>query len=95
MAAVAQWERRTIGERTSAALQVAKRNGKHVGRIPVLSDATAERVLELHHSGLSAGRIASRLNEEGTPAALGGRWYASTVAKTLARISSYRRQQHE
>lgn len=37
-------------------------------------------------SGLSAGRVASRLNEEGTPAALGGQWYASTVAKTLARI---------
>lgn len=33
MMSVAQWEHRVIGERTSAAMQAAKRQGRHMGRV--------------------------------------------------------------
>ncbi|MFC8682559.1 recombinase family protein [Microbacterium ureisolvens] len=87
MMSVAQWERRVIGERTSAAMQAAKRQGKRISRDPVLPAATADKVLELRSEGLSFARIATRLNEEGVPAALGGVWHTSTVSRTLARLA--------
>ncbi len=40
MMSVAEWEREVIGERTSAAMQAAKRAGKHMGRVSVLPEAT-------------------------------------------------------
>jgi len=87
MASVAQWERRVIGERTSAALQSAKRAGQKLGRPVALAPDTADRVLALRAEGLSFARIAERLNAEGVPAALGGVWHTSTVSKTLARLT--------
>jgi DNA invertase Pin-like site-specific DNA recombinase len=47
MMSVAQWERRVIGERTSAAMQAAKRQGRHMGRVFALPSSTADRVLAL------------------------------------------------
>lgn len=87
MMSVAQWERRVIGERTSAAMQAAKRQGKRISRDPVLPAATAAKVQALRAEGLSFARIATRLNEEGVPAAMGGTWHTSTVSKTLARLA--------
>lgn len=86
MMSVAQWERRIIGERTSAALQIAKRNGVKLGRPATLPDAAAERLLALRESGLAFSKIAAALNSEGIPAALGGVWHTSTAAKAHARL---------
>lgn len=87
MMSVAQWERRIIGERTSAALQIAKRNGVKLGRPATLPDTAAVRLLALRQSGLPFSKIAAALNTEGIPAALGGVWHTSTVAKAHARLT--------
>lgn len=87
MMAVAEWERDTIGERTSAAMQAAKRQGKRITRGPLLPEATAQRVLALRAEGLSIKRIAAQLNAEGTPAAMGGVWHPSAVSRTIERLS--------
>ncbi|MEV8265645.1 recombinase family protein [Microbacterium sp. NPDC077057] len=87
MMSVAQWERRVIGERTSAAMQAAARQGKHMGRVAApLPDATATRLLHLKRSGLSVAKIADALNAEGVTTALGSKWYASTVTTALKRL---------
>lgn len=87
MMSVAQWERRIIGERTSAAMQAAKRQGKLVGRAATpLPATTTDRLLALHAEGLSAARIADRLNVEGVTTALGSKWYVSTVTTALTRL---------
>ncbi len=88
MMSVAEWEREIIGERTSAAMQAAKRQGKHVGRAATpLPATTTERLLALRDTGLSAARIADQLNVEGVTTALGSRWYVSTVATALTRLT--------
>lgn len=87
MMSVAEWEREIIGQRTSAAMQAAKRQGKRITRGPLLPDSTATRVLALRAEGLSIKRIAAQLNAEGTPAAMGGVWHPSAVSRTIARLS--------
>jgi DNA invertase Pin-like site-specific DNA recombinase len=88
MMSVAQWERRIIGERTSAAMQVAKRQGKQIGRAATpLPATTTERLLTLQSEGLSVAKIAERLNADGITTALGSQWYVSTVATALNRLT--------
>lgn len=87
MASVAQWERRVISERTSAAMQAAQRRGVHTGRPASLPATSAARLLELRADGLSFARIAMQLNAEAVPTAHGGRWHTSTVSKVLDRLA--------
>jgi orotate phosphoribosyltransferase-like protein len=42
-----------------------------------------QRIAELRSEGLSMGKIADALNEQGVPTAKGGQWHASTVAMVL------------
>lgn len=86
MMAVAQWERRVIGERTSAAMQAAKRKGRHMGRFSALPQNTADRLLELR-STLSLAATADKLNAEGLLTATGASWSANAVAKVHRRLS--------
>jgi len=87
MMSVAQWERRIIGERTSAAMQAAKRQGKHMGRYSLLTDATADRLMELRAShGLQA--TADALNDEGYLTATGKPWTENAVCKVHKRLSA-------
>ncbi|MGN7964911.1 recombinase family protein [Microbacterium sp. 22179] len=89
MMSVAQWERRVIGERTSAAMQAAARQGKHMGRVAApLPDATATRLVELRRSGLSVAKVADALNAEGVTTALGSKWHSSTVTTALRRVEA-------
>lgn len=88
MAAVGRWERRMIGARTSEAMQAAKRQGKHMGRVAdPLPDSTATRLRALRAEGVPVSRIADRLNAEGITTPRGSKWHTSTVTTALARLT--------
>jgi DNA invertase Pin-like site-specific DNA recombinase len=87
MMSVAEWEREVIGERTSAAMQAAKRQGRHMGRVSVLPQATGARLLTLRASLTIAG-TAAQLNAEGLTTATGAQWSANTVAKVQQRLTA-------
>ena len=78
--ALAQWERRMIASRTKAALEVAKSQGKVLGRPSGVSEQTATLIRVLRQEGRSYRHISGLLNERHEPTSQGGReWYASTV----------------
>ncbi len=85
MAAVAQWERRAIGERTSVALRAAQERGVKLGRPRAVSGAAVRRMVELRALGMSFRRVAEALNAEGVATAHGGRWHPSTVSRIVGR----------
>jgi DNA invertase Pin-like site-specific DNA recombinase len=85
MMSVAEWEREVIGERTSVAMQAAKRQGRHMGRVSMLPRATGDRVLALRTTRTLAG-TAEQLNREGLTTATGATWSASAVAKVQRRM---------
>lgn len=86
LAALAQWERRLISERTKDALAVAKASGKKLGHPSPLTPQTRRKVLALRRRGLSADSVAQRLNAEGVPTPSGkGRWHETTVQRILDR----------
>lgn len=87
MMSVAEWEREVIGERTSAAMQAAKRAGKHMGRVSVLPQATGERLLALRTTHTLAA-TAAQLNAEGLATATGTMWTVGTVANAQKRLSA-------
>lgn len=87
MMSVAEWEREVIGERTSAAMQAAKRQGRHMGRVSVLPQATGQRLLALRASLTIAG-TAAQLNAEGLTTATGAQWSPNTVAKVQQRLTA-------
>lgn len=89
MMSVAEWEREVIGERTSAAMQAAKRQGRHMGRVSVLPEATGRRLMMLRATSTLAA-TADALNSEGVVTATGRRWSPNTVSKTHARLRSLR-----
>jgi DNA invertase Pin-like site-specific DNA recombinase len=87
MMSVAQWERRVIGERTSAAMQAAKRQGRHMGRVSALPQSTGDRLLTLRATHTLAG-TAAQLMAEGLTTASGAPWSANAVAKVQKRIEA-------
>jgi DNA invertase Pin-like site-specific DNA recombinase len=87
MASFAEYERRLISDRTSAALQAKKAQGHRLGRPRTTSSAVLAQVREARDKGLSLRQIAESLNNAGTPNVQGGKqWYASTVASALRSI---------
>ena len=89
MMSVAEWEREVIGERTSAAMQAAKRAGKHMGRVSALSKDTGDRLLMLRATHTLA-RTAAQLNAERLTTATGTIWTANSVAKVHRRLATTR-----
>lgn len=85
MMSVAQWERRVIGERTSAAMQAAKRAGRHMGRVSALPEATGARLLELRAT-LTLAATADALNAQGLTTATGSAWTENAVCKAHKRL---------
>lgn len=84
MACFAQYERRLIGARTSAALQQLKSQGKRLGRPRTLPAAVTARIVAARMEGQTLAVIARELNAEEVPTARGGRcWYPSTVKAVL------------
>lgn len=87
MAALAEWEREVIGERTRDALAEKRAAGVTLGRPPApLDAAVVQRILDERAQGRSLPVIANRLNDDEIPTARGGlRWYPSTVRDVLLR----------
>lgn len=87
MMSVAEWEREVIGERTSAAMQAAKRAGRHMGRVSTLPPATGQRLLVLRATHTLAATAAA-LNTEGITTSSGATWTANNVGKAQARLAA-------
>lgn len=87
MMSVAQWERRVIGERTSAAMQAAKRRGQRFGFPSALDPATGDRLMALRTTHTMAA-TADALNAEGHTTATGAPWTVNTVAKAQQRLTT-------
>jgi hypothetical protein len=98
LASVGQWERETVAERTSAALQYKKSQGQRVGSVPLgysldtdgktlVESEAGQRVIgmvkELRESGLSLRQIVDELNIREIPTAQGKKWHLATVQRVL------------
>jgi DNA invertase Pin-like site-specific DNA recombinase len=88
MASFAEYERRIIGARTSAAMQQLKAQGKRLGRPRVMAQDVTERIVSEREEGKTLTAIAEGLNADEVPTARGGaRWYPSTVKAVLTSAS--------
>lgn len=85
MIAVGQWERRAIGERTSAALRAKRERGERVGRPPSIPPEIIDRMRSMKRRGMSASRIASELNAQGSTNTAGNPWTKRHVEKACIR----------
>jgi DNA invertase Pin-like site-specific DNA recombinase len=97
MAAIGEWERNVIGERTRAALQHKKAQGEFVGTAPfgyrregdlVVEDPeeqkTIAEVVSMAQAGMSRRAITEELNRERQQyRPRGRRWHLNTVARIL------------
>ena len=81
MIAMAQWERKIIGQRTKDALAAVKARGTHVGRKSNVDPETMRLIRVLRDSGKSYAGIATALEQEGVATSQGGTWHAATVRK--------------
>lgn len=84
--AVAQWERRVIGERTSAAMQQLKAQGVRLGRPIDLPEPVRNRVALERANGRTLQAIADGLTTDGVPTARGGKWRPATISAVLSSI---------
>ncbi len=81
--AVAEWERRVIGERTKAALAVKKAQGARLGGPVTTPEPIRARVAELRAQGFSLSRITAALNSEGHRTQAGTTWSKSGVQRLV------------
>jgi DNA invertase Pin-like site-specific DNA recombinase len=84
LAAIAQFERRLIGQRTKDALAVKRAQGMRLGRPQVLSLQVVARIARERKAGRSLQAIADGLNKDAVATAHGGAaWWPSTVSKVM------------
>ena len=81
LVAVSGWERSRISERTRHGLQVARLNGRSVGRPAVADNPNlSQRIAAMRAEGMTLQAIADQLNDEGVPTVRGGaKWRHSSV----------------
>jgi len=86
MASCAQLERRLISERTSAALEAAKRRGQRLGR-PIRTPEYVRRyIAQERAAGCTLQAIADQLNADQIPTVSGRPWGTSSVQKVLLSV---------
>jgi DNA invertase Pin-like site-specific DNA recombinase len=83
LATFAQFERRLIGERTKAALQVKRAQGVQLGRPRSIPDDIVALLRRYRDDGMSFQEIADRLNADGVPTGRSGKWWPATVQQVL------------
>ena len=98
MAAVSQWEREAIGERTRDALRHKRTNGERVGNIPYGSRLAADgvhveddpneqailaEIRQLRHEGTTLRDIATKLNDREYRTRRGTSWRLESVARVV------------
>lgn len=82
LAAVAQWERRMIGQRISEALQAAKAEGRQLGRKSRIAHEIVSYIVTVREViAASYSSIAKDLNNMGKAAPEGGEWTRSQVRR--------------
>ena len=80
MAAVAQWERETMGLSTKEALAAAKAKGIRVGRPASQDPKVVRRIRRARTAGHTYRAIVDRLNRDAVPLPGGGeRWHPASV----------------
>jgi len=106
LAAMAEWEREVIAERTVAALAVKKARGERVSRYATMGHEDGARgehereALGIVHAMLAAGSpslrsIANALAERGYRNRAGKPYHASAVSRMVARIVAAHPELHE
>lgn len=84
--ALAQWERRIIGQRTKDALVSVRGKGTRLGRPTTVTRDAVAIIAAMRGQGASLRQVAGALNGARVPTAQGGReWYASTVRAVESR----------
>jgi DNA invertase Pin-like site-specific DNA recombinase len=86
MASFAQFERRLISERTSAALQQARKRGQRLGRPVITPEPIRRRIAREKAKGRTLQAIADRLNGDEIKTASGKPWGTSSVQKVLLSV---------
>jgi DNA invertase Pin-like site-specific DNA recombinase len=85
LAAMAEWERSIISQRTRDALAERKAAGVRLGRERVVDSGVVARIMLDTAEGWQPGAIARRLDMDGVATPAGGRrWYVSTVSRIIA-----------
>ncbi len=87
LASAAQFERRLIGDRVTAAHAQRRLRGQRAGQRPELPNALRLRIAEEVAAGTSLNAMASKLNDEGVATARGGTWHASTIRHVVRSVS--------
>ncbi len=87
LAAMAQWERRMISQRTKDALAEKRKQGVKLGRprYAVVSDGIIDQIIYARETGMNNSQIAKVLNSEGIPGPGGGKWHWPSVQRVLDR----------
>jgi len=84
VAAVAQLERRIIGQRTREGLAQKRAQGVRLGTPPAISEELAARIRAMRAGGATLRAIAEALNAEGVPTSRGGAvWRPSSLQAVL------------
>lgn len=83
LAAVAEFERNVIAQRTRDALAAKRRRGERTGGVLRQSPEAVAIIEQLRADGVSMNGIAKRLNAADVKTAKGAKWYASSVRRVL------------